>query len=230
MAKRLREIVAEASKDFSQASNEKEAGFIAKHMLGTFKHPVMDDSVFTASNIKKDDSEEKIPGTAHYQNGEDEQVYERALSDAEKKRKEEVVKGLKKAAADFEDRYGKDAQSVMHGLATNVAKGEQIAAGSIPEERIKAVRESLNKQNKELFDHMMEYQPEEAEEFVKIVEKDLEESMSVTLKPHGSNAFKVHSVGSKMKAHGGMKPGETIQDRHVDDLKDSGIKVTIHGK
>ena len=224
MAKKLRQIIAEASKDFSTASNEKEAGFIAKHMVGTFKHPVLPDEVFTGAKVKKDSTKEKIPNTAHYHEGEDEAVYERALSDAEKKRKEEVVKGLKKAAADFEDRYGKEAQSVMHGLATNVAKSEQKAAGSLPEETIKQVREELNKQNRDLFDHMLEYQPEVAEEFCQLV---IDESMSVTLKPHGNDGtkFKVHSVGKKMAAHGGMKAGETIHDRHIDDLKDSGIKV-----
>ena len=54
-------------------------------------------------------------------------------------------------------------------------------------------------------------------------------AMSVTLKPHGNNQYKVHSVGSKMKKHGGIKPGETIHDRHIDDLHDSGIKVNYHG-
>ena len=54
------------------------------------------------------------------------------------------------------------------------------------------------------------------------------EEMSVTLKQHGSTSYKVHSVGSKMKAHGGIKPGETIHDHHIDDLRDSGIKVRYH--
>lgn len=54
------------------------------------------------------------------------------------------------------------------------------------------------------------------------------EEMSVTLKQHGSTSYKVHSVGSKMKAHGGIKPGETVHDHHIDDLRDSGIKVRYH--
>ena len=52
------------------------------------------------------------------------------------------------------------------------------------------------------------------------------EEMSVTLKQHGSTSYKVHSVGSKMKAHGGIKPGETVHDHHIDDLRDSGIKIS----
>ena len=56
------------------------------------------------------------------------------------------------------------------------------------------------------------------------------EAMSVTLRPSKSQpgSYKVHSVGSKMKAHGGMKPGERVKDSHIDDLHDSGIKVKYH--
>ena len=54
------------------------------------------------------------------------------------------------------------------------------------------------------------------------------EEMSVTLKQHGSTSYKVHAVGSKMKAHGGLKVGETVHDHHIDDLRDSGIKVRYH--
>ncbi len=58
----------------------------------------------------------------------------------------------------------------------------------------------------------------------------LDEAMSVTLRPSKSQpgSFKVHSVGSKMKAHGGIKPGERVQDHHIDDFHDSGIKVKYH--
>lgn len=58
----------------------------------------------------------------------------------------------------------------------------------------------------------------------------VDESMSVTLRKSKSQpgSYKVHSVGSKMKAHGGMKPGERVQDHHIDDLHDSGIKVKYH--
>ena len=54
------------------------------------------------------------------------------------------------------------------------------------------------------------------------------EEMSVTLKQHGSTSYKVHAVGSKMKAHGGLRVGETVHDHHIDDLRDSGIKVRYH--
>ena len=53
------------------------------------------------------------------------------------------------------------------------------------------------------------------------------EDFSVTLKPHPTekNKYKVHSVGKKLAAHGGMKAGETVHDSHIDDMHDSGIKV-----
>jgi hypothetical protein len=56
----------------------------------------------------------------------------------------------------------------------------------------------------------------------------ISEEMSVTLKQHGSTSYKVHSVGSKMKSHGGLKVGETVHDHHIDDMRDSGIKVRYH--
>jgi len=47
---------------------------------------------------------------------------ERKLTKGEKKEKEEVVKGMKKSKGDFEERYGKDAESVMYATATKIAK------------------------------------------------------------------------------------------------------------
>ena len=47
---------------------------------------------------------------------------EKKLTKPEKKEKEKVVKGMKKNKADFEDRYGEDAESVMYATATKIAK------------------------------------------------------------------------------------------------------------
>jgi hypothetical protein len=61
----------------------------------------------------------------------------------------------------------------------------------------------------------------------KFVAPGFMEDFSVTLKPHPTekNKYLVHSVGKKLAAHGGMKPGETVHDSHIDDMHDSGIKV-----
>lgn len=53
-----------------------------------------------------------------------EQVEERALTEPETKKKEEIVKSMKKGIAGFKERYGKDAKSVMYATATKQAKGE----------------------------------------------------------------------------------------------------------
>jgi hypothetical protein len=51
-------------------------------------------------------------------------IQERSLSEPEMKKKEEIVKGMKKGLQGFKDRYGKDAKSVMYATATKQAKGE----------------------------------------------------------------------------------------------------------
>mgnify|MGYP003127134963 FL=1 len=47
---------------------------------------------------------------------------ERELTGAEKEKKEDIVKGMKKDKSDFEERYGEDAESVMYATATKQAK------------------------------------------------------------------------------------------------------------
>jgi hypothetical protein len=51
-----------------------------------------------------------------------EQVEERTLTEPETKKKEEVVKSMKKGLQGFKDRYGADAKSVMYATATKIAK------------------------------------------------------------------------------------------------------------
>ena len=51
---------------------------------------------------------------------------ERSLTPDEKKKKEEIVKKLKNKLDSFKARYGDDAKSVMYGVATKQAKGEEI--------------------------------------------------------------------------------------------------------
>jgi hypothetical protein len=49
---------------------------------------------------------------------------ERTLTEPEMKKKEEIVKSMKKGLSGFKERYGKDAKSVMYATATKQAKGE----------------------------------------------------------------------------------------------------------
>lgn len=43
----------------------------------------------------------------------------------------------------------------------------------------------------------------------------------------GLPAYKVTKVGSKVKAHGGLKVGELVHDNHLDDLADIGHKLKL---
>ena len=55
---------------------------------------------------------------------------ERTLTSDEMKRREDIVKGMKKGLKGFKQRYGADAMSVMYGRATNLAK-EEIELGEL---------------------------------------------------------------------------------------------------
>lgn len=52
----------------------------------------------------------------------EEYVSERSLTSSETEEKERIVKGLKKRASDFKERYGDDYKSVMYATATKMAK------------------------------------------------------------------------------------------------------------
>jgi hypothetical protein len=49
---------------------------------------------------------------------------ERSLTEPEMKKKEEMVKGMKKGMSGFKQRYGDRAKEVMYATATARAKGE----------------------------------------------------------------------------------------------------------
>ena len=48
-------------------------------------------------------------------------LIEKTMTDAQKKKREELVKGMKKDFKDFQKRYGMRAKDVMYGTATNIA-------------------------------------------------------------------------------------------------------------
>ena len=48
-------------------------------------------------------------------------LIEGTMTDAQKKKREELVKGMKKDFKDFQKRYGMRAKDVMYGTATNIA-------------------------------------------------------------------------------------------------------------
>jgi hypothetical protein len=83
------------------------------------------DDVFKASKVKEIQRKKERHG---YSTPEDEKVHEEAMtemSDAEMKKREVIVKGMKKNLKDFTKRYGKDAKSVMYATATKMAMSEE---------------------------------------------------------------------------------------------------------
>ena len=59
-------------------------------------------------------------------------IEERKLTGGEKRSKEAKFKKLKKVKGDFVDRYGKDAESVMHAVATKQARALEKTAVQAP--------------------------------------------------------------------------------------------------
>jgi hypothetical protein len=53
-----------------------------------------------------------------------EQIEERTLTEPEMKKKEDVVKGMKKNLSSFKQRYGDRSKEVMYATATKIAKDE----------------------------------------------------------------------------------------------------------
>ena len=49
-------------------------------------------------------------------------IDERTLTEPESKKKEEIVKSMKKKMSGFKERYGERAKNVMHATATKMAK------------------------------------------------------------------------------------------------------------
>jgi hypothetical protein len=97
------------------------------------------------------------------------ELMEKKLTKAEKDKKEEVVKSMKKDKAGFKERYGKDGEKVMHATATKIAKKKNesididsqkvveeaindIIDLSISEERTKSVKDNFYKK----FDQMVQ--------------------------------------------------------------------------
>ena len=88
------------------------------------EHPVATKTQFV-SNKTKD-----ISNKASYKKGEDESVYEE-MAVAQTKKREEIVKSMKKKMSDFKDRYGDRAKDVMYATATKMAMKEEVKLDEI---------------------------------------------------------------------------------------------------
>ncbi len=79
------------------------------------------DDVFKATNVKTIDRKKEKHG---HSAKDSENVNE--MSAAEIKKREDIVKGMKKNLSSFTQRYGKDAKSVMYATATKQAMKEEV--------------------------------------------------------------------------------------------------------
>lgn len=79
------------------------------------------DDVFKGSKVKTIDRKKEKHG---YDAKSAEDVNE--MSKAQTKKREDIVKGMKKNLSSFTQRYGKDAESVMYATATKRAMGEEV--------------------------------------------------------------------------------------------------------
>jgi len=151
--KTLKQIMSES--DYTDPKSPGDKAFVDKHVIQKTDYPHKpkdgsNDDIFSGKKQKK---KKKL---ADYEKGQDKEVYEDKMSKDEMKKKEQIVKGMKKNTADFINRYGKDAESVMHATATKQAQSEEsdpwaVDATEEEIEALKEVHETLNDANKEEF-------------------------------------------------------------------------------
>ena len=159
--KTLKQIIKES--DYTDPKAPGDKAFVDKHVIQKTDYPHKpkdgsNDDIFNGKKQGKDKKKRKGHG---HEPGEDKQVYERTLTKGEERRKETMVKSMKKNAADFISRYGKDAESVMHATATKQAKAEEatiwdIDASEDEIESLKGLHETLNDANKEEFEQQIQ--------------------------------------------------------------------------
>ena len=95
----------------------KETGGKLRHALGYYAHML---SRQTGEKLNWRELQQEYLDT--YGNMYFEDVTERSLTKGEEKKKEKIVKGMKKNKDDFKKRYGDEAEAVMYATATKMAK------------------------------------------------------------------------------------------------------------
>ena len=109
------------------STKEKQKAFIDKHLVQKVELPspeykeaeVID---FKAENEKKRPADHpNDEGKEVYESVQEGNVAEAEMTDAQKAKREEIVKELKKKMSDFKDRYGDRATDVMYATATKMA-------------------------------------------------------------------------------------------------------------
>ena len=109
------------------ASPEKQKAFIDKHLIQKQELPspeykeaeVLDLSANRLADLEKGEDEEV------YESVQEGTVSEAEMTDAQKAKREEIVKELKKKMDEFKDRYGDRATDVMYATATKMAMKDE---------------------------------------------------------------------------------------------------------
>ena len=158
--KTLKQIISES--DYTDPKAPADKAFVDKHIIQKTDYPHTpkggsNDEIFAGSKQGKEPKKRVSHG---HEPGEDKEVYERTLSKGEERKKEHIVKNMKKNTSDFVSRYGKDADSVMHATATKIAKAEEWdvphAAATVEEQAaLKSLWETLNDANKKEFEQQI---------------------------------------------------------------------------
>lgn len=118
-----------------------------------------DDEVFKGTKVKYADRSAERHG---YDSPSDARVHEQAeleereLSAGEMKKREDIVKGMKKRMTDFKKRYGADAKSVMYATATKMAKEETEYQGDEVDVELLELFISLSEDNRHLMIEMLD--------------------------------------------------------------------------
>ena len=73
------------------------------------------------------------------------ELQEKEMTDAQMKKREEIVKGMKKSYKDFKSRYGANAKSVMYATATKQAMKEDLEIEEEIQEELKGNQHKLDK-------------------------------------------------------------------------------------
>lgn len=71
-------------------------------------------------------------------------IPKRGLSPAEKRNKEDIVKGMKKNKTDFMKRYGRDHEAVMHATATKLAKQDEETIHELDDKTLKSYEDKAS--------------------------------------------------------------------------------------
>ncbi len=101
--------------------------FVDKHLVQKVELPTPEYKEAEVIDFKKENEKKRIADHPKDEDGEvyesvqEEAVSEAEMTDAQKAKREEIVKELKKKMSEFKDRYGDRATDVMYATATKMA-------------------------------------------------------------------------------------------------------------